>query len=74
MDGFASQFYSLYQMENARKNWQNIDGMEALGVNLGVREPGEKPSWGETRSSGTGGSQPCGGGGGVGVRPISSSH
>ena len=43
-------------------------------LNLGVREPGEKPSWGETRSSGTGGSQPWGGGGGVGVRPISSSH
>ena len=25
---------------------------------LGVRGPGEKPSWGETRSSGTGGSHP----------------
>ena len=27
-------------------------------LNLGVRGPGEKPSWGETRSSGTGGSHP----------------
>ena len=27
-------------------------------LNLGVRGPGEKPSWGETRSSATGGSHP----------------
>ena len=27
-------------------------------LNLGVRGPGEKPSWGKTRSSGTGGSYP----------------
>ena len=27
-------------------------------LNLGVRGPGEKPSWRETRSSGTGGSYP----------------
>ena len=27
-------------------------------LNLGVRGPGEEPSWGETRSSGTGGSHP----------------
>ena len=27
-------------------------------LNLGVRGPGEKPSWGETRSSGTGSSHP----------------
>ena len=27
-------------------------------LNLGVRGPGEKPSWGETRSSGIGGSHP----------------
>ena len=27
-------------------------------LNLGVRGPGEKPSWGETRSSDTGGSHP----------------
>ena len=27
-------------------------------LNLGIRGPGEKPSWGETRSSGTGGSHP----------------
>ena len=27
-------------------------------LNLGVRGPGEKASWGETRSSGTGGSHP----------------
>ena len=25
-------------------------------LNLGIRGPGERPSWGETRSSGTGGS------------------
>ena len=28
------------------------------GLNLGVRGPEETPSWGETRSSGTGGSHP----------------
>ena len=28
------------------------------GGSLGVRGPGEKPSWGKTRSSGTGGRQP----------------
>ena len=27
-------------------------------LNLGVKGPGEKPSWRETRSSGTGGSHP----------------
>ena len=27
-------------------------------LTLGVRGPGEKPSWGETRSNGTGGSHP----------------
>ena len=27
-------------------------------LNLGIRGPGEKPSWGETRSVGTGGSHP----------------
>ena len=41
--------------ENTQKNWQNSGGREAKYV---LRRPGEKPSWGETRSSGTGGSHP----------------
>ena len=50
MDGFASQFYALNQMENARKNWQNIDGIEALkSMGKGARREallgGDKIEW-----------------------------
>ena len=38
-----------------RKHRKRIAGKR---LNLGVRGPGEKASWGETRSSGTGGSHP----------------
>ena len=31
---------------------------ELINSSLGVKGPGEKPSWGETRLSGTGGSHP----------------
>ena len=43
-----------------RKNTKGNGKILVAGkrLNLGVRGPGEKPSWGETRSSGTGGSHP----------------
>ena len=46
-------FYIVYQTENTRNNGHNFGG----GL-VGVRGPGEKPYWGETRSRGSGGSQP----------------
>ena len=49
--------YVGYRTENT----QRVMGKTLVAgkhLNLGIRGPGEKPSWGETRSSGTGGSHP----------------
>ena len=65
-------------MPGTTQNTQRVMGKILVAgkrLNLGIRGPREKPSWGETRSSGTGGStldrcpdqSP-------GVRPISPSH
>ena len=60
----------MYHTENTRKVMGKIlGGREALKPR--VRGPGERPSRGETRSSGTGGSHP---GQFQEVRPISLSH
>ena len=48
-------FYIVYQTENTRNNGHNFGGG---GGWVGVRGPGEKPYWGETRSRSSGGSQP----------------
>ena len=49
---------TLYHTENKRSMGKILVAGKHLHVNLGVRGPGEKPSWGETRSSRTGGSHP----------------
>ena len=48
-------------MPSTTQNTQRVMGKILVAgkrLNLGIRGPGEKPSWGETRSSGTGGSHP----------------
>ena len=50
-------FYLVYQTENTRNNGHNFGGGGGGGW-VGVRGPGEKPYWGETRSRSSGGSQP----------------
>ena len=51
VDGFATQFYKVYQTESK----QEIMGpVWWEGSTYILRGPGEKPSWRETRSSGTG--------------------
>ena len=45
-----------YHTENTRKVMGKIL-VAGKRLNLGVRGPGEKPSWRETRSSGTGGGE-----------------
>ena len=47
---------SVPHRKHTKGNGQNSGGREALKSR--DRGPGEKPSWGETRSSGTGGSHP----------------
>ena len=49
--------YARYHTENTQKVMRKIL-VAGKPLNLGVRGPGEKPSWGETRSSGTGSSHP----------------
>ena len=49
----------LYQVPH-RKHTKSVGKILVVGkrLNLGVRGPVEKPSWGKTKSSGTGGSHP----------------
>ena len=54
MNDFAVPFYIVYQTENTRNNGHNF----GWGGGGGVRGPGEKPYWGETRSRSSAGSQP----------------
>ena len=49
--------YVGYHTENTQRVMGKIL-VAGKRLNLGIRGPGEKPSWGETRSSGTGGSHP----------------
>jgi len=49
--------YVGYHTENTQRAMGKIL-VAGKRLNLGVRGPREKPSWGETRSSGTGGSHP----------------
>ena len=51
-------FYLVYQTENTRNNGHNFGGGGGGEGWVGVRGPGEKPYWGETRSRSSGGSQP----------------
>ena len=47
----------MYHAENTQKVMGKIL-VAGKRLKLGVRGPGEKPSWGEIRSSGTGGGYP----------------
>lgn len=79
MDGFALQFYALYQMENTQeRNRQNVDGMEALksrgkGTKREALLWGDKIEWCQRKPTWTGVLISVWGGGGR-VRPISPSH
>ena len=49
---------TLYITQKTHKKLMGKIMVGGKRLNLGVRGPGEKPFWGETRSSGTGGSHP----------------
>ena len=54
---FPHKCLCQYHIENTQRVMGKIL-VAGKRLNLGIRGPGEKPSWGETRSSGTGGSHP----------------
>ena len=62
MDSFIGQSFRIKVLRQVshRKHTKRTGKILVAGkrLNLGVRGPGEKPYWGETGSSGTGGSHP----------------
>ena len=54
----SQEGYTLYITQKTHKKLIGKKLGAGERLNLRVRGPGEKPSWGETRSSGTWGSHP----------------